>query len=393
MKPSLYNTGLRSLVVLLMSTLTLSGTSCSDEETGKLYTVTVVSNGGTNFAPIKVAAGERIPRNKLSPDPITIDGGEFMYWCADELLENEFDFDTRITGDIPIYAKWYYEEYTVSFEMNGAQAIDPLVLRKGSYIDYFRPQYADKAFGGWYTDKECTSPYDFTMSQVSEDMTLYAKWHDPSPADWFTITDGVLTGCTVPAGTRTVVVPEGVTQIGQWFVLANGGELMQVSEFILPQSLTSIEVGAFKNSAITRMVIPPHVKTLTSFTFQDCENLTSFLFEPGSELESLTVNNDLEPVFRTPALGSLVLPASLTDIDGYCFAVTCTSLQSLTFQRSESAPEFHIRGGGSLWLFSGYYPATIYIPNNARSAYVSALRLACANDYDYSQMTGILVGF
>lgn len=392
MKISLHKIGLLGLAALFAAAALL-GSSCTEDDEGKLYTVTIVSNGGTNFAPIQVSAGERIPLNKLSPEPITIDGGEFMYWCSDELLEREFDFDTPVTGDMTLYAKWFYVEYTITFETNGAPAIDPLVLRQGSYIDYFRPTYGDKAFGGWYTDKECTRQFDFPMTQVSEDLTLYAKWHDPSPADWFTISDGVLTGCTVPAGTQTVVIPEGVTQIGQWFVLANAGNLTQVTEFVLPQSLTSIEVGAFKGSAITRITIPPHVKTFTSFTFQDCNNLVSFQFEPGSEFESITVNNDLEPVFRTPLLTGLTLPESVTDIDGYCFAPTCTALQSLTFLRSESAPNFHIRGGGSLWLFGGYYPATIYVPNNAKSAYVSALRLGCANDYDYTQMTGILVGF
>ncbi len=393
MKITLRKTGLQCFAALFMATVTLMGSSCSKDDTGELYTVTIVSNGGTNFAPIHVRAGELIPTNKLFPAPITIDGGEFVCWCSDELLEHEFDFNTPVAGDMTLYAKWFYVEYTVTFNMNGAPAVDPQVLRSGEYVDYFRPEYAGKVFGGWFTDKECTRLFDFPMTKVSEDVTLYAKWHDPSPADWFTISDGTLTGCTVPSGTQTVVIPEGVTTIGQWFVLANAGNLPQVTEFVLPQSLTTIQEGAFKGSAVTRMIVPPHVKTLTSFTFQECPNLATFVFEPGSEFESITVNDGLEPVFGTPALTSLTLPKSFIDIDGYCIAPSSTALQSLTFLRSESAPTFHIRGGGSLWLFGGYFPATINVPNNAKPAYLAALRLACPNDYDYSKMTGILVGF
>ncbi len=382
--------GLPTLLVTFMAFTMLS---CSKDEAGELFTVTIVSNGGTNFAPIRVEAGQTIPLNKLSPQPITIDGGDFMYWCSDELLDHEFDFNTPVYGDMTLYAKWFYVEYTMTFEMNGAPAIEPLTIRSGKSVEYFRPQYDGKIFGGWYTDPECTRSFDFIMTKISEDVTLYAKWHEPSPADWFTISGGVLTGCSVPAGTQTVVIPEGVTTIGQWFVLANSGNLMQVTEFVLPQSLEEIQVGAFKSAAIKRISIPPHVKTLTSFTFQDCQNLTTFEFQPGSEFESITVNNDLEPVIQAPRLVSLMFPESFTDIDGYSISASCVALKSLTFLRSESATTFHIRGGGSLWLCGGYYPSTISVPNIAKSLYATALRLACANDYDYGQMTGILVGF
>lgn len=378
--------------MLMMAVTMIVIVSCAKDEPETYYTVTVVSNGGTNFAPIRVPAGETIPLDRLYPDPITIDGGEFMYWCSDELLEHQFDFNTPITGDMTLYAKWYYEEYTVTFEMNGAPEIDPLVVRSGKHIDYFRPNAdGDKVFGGWYVDAACSEAFEFETTIIESDTTLYALWHDPSPAEWFTIDNGVLTGCTVPEGTKTVVVPEGVTEIGQWLVLANGGNLLKVTEFVLPQSLTAIQLGAFKSSAITRIIIPKGVKTLTSFTFQDCQNLTSFIFEPGSELESITVNDQLEPVIAAPLLKKISFPELMTDMDGYSISPTCTSLASVSFLRSESAVNFHIRGGGSLWLFGGYYPSAIYVYNQARTAYLQAFRISCANDYDYEQMSKILV--
>ena len=37
------------------------------------------------------------------------------------------------------------------------------------------PTASGYTFGGWYTDKDCKSAYDFS-APVTEDVTLYAKW-------------------------------------------------------------------------------------------------------------------------------------------------------------------------------------------------------------------------
>lgn len=106
------------LILALLSVLTYS---CKDESVDLFYTVTIISNGGTNYAPIQVKAGDVIPLNKLYPAPIINDGGTFLYWSSDFNLESEFDFNTPITDNITLYANWYYKTFKISFEMNGAR--------------------------------------------------------------------------------------------------------------------------------------------------------------------------------------------------------------------------------------------------------------------------------
>ena len=39
------------------------------------------------------------------------------------------------------------------------------------------PKWEGHNFLGWYSDEECTIPYDFT-DQVKNSFILYAKWED-----------------------------------------------------------------------------------------------------------------------------------------------------------------------------------------------------------------------
>lgn len=66
------------------------------------FTVEFDTNGGSEIAPVNVAAGQTISR----PQDPTKDGKEFGGWYEDDTLTTPFDFGTRITGFITIYAKW-----------------------------------------------------------------------------------------------------------------------------------------------------------------------------------------------------------------------------------------------------------------------------------------------
>ncbi|MDY3793240.1 MAG: InlB B-repeat-containing protein [Oscillospiraceae bacterium] len=64
----------------------------------------------------------------------------------------------------------------VTFVTNGGSDIDPVVVLTGKTVKKPADPTKEKSyFGGWYTDEECTSPYDFT-APVDKDITLYAKW-------------------------------------------------------------------------------------------------------------------------------------------------------------------------------------------------------------------------
>ena len=71
-------------------------------ETPNVYTVTFNSNGGTEIAPKEVVSGLKI---KEPSTPIK-DKYLFRGWYEDSTFSKEFDFNTPITSDMTLYAKW-----------------------------------------------------------------------------------------------------------------------------------------------------------------------------------------------------------------------------------------------------------------------------------------------
>lgn len=67
------------------------------------YTVKFVSNYGS-FADQTIEHGKPIDTDKLTP-PI-VEGFTFDGWYADKAHETKFDFNTQITSDTKVYAKW-----------------------------------------------------------------------------------------------------------------------------------------------------------------------------------------------------------------------------------------------------------------------------------------------
>lgn len=79
-----------------------SGGNSGGNNNDKIWTVTFVSNGGTDIEPVNVKNSETI---KLPSEPTKADA-TFIGWYTDEELTQEFDPSTPITSNITLYAKW-----------------------------------------------------------------------------------------------------------------------------------------------------------------------------------------------------------------------------------------------------------------------------------------------
>lgn len=70
-----------------------------------------------------------------------------------------------------------YAGYYVDFDMNGGLAIPKTYVEKGGFITISSsPIRTGYSFAGWYADAGLTVPWDFALSTVTEDLTVYAKW-------------------------------------------------------------------------------------------------------------------------------------------------------------------------------------------------------------------------
>lgn len=78
-----------------------SGGSLSRGYTAK-YTVTFVSNGGTDVEAVSVAKNTAVSK----PADPTKDGFTFNGWYVDKELTNKYDFSTKLSADLTLYAGW-----------------------------------------------------------------------------------------------------------------------------------------------------------------------------------------------------------------------------------------------------------------------------------------------
>ena len=72
-----------------------------EKEAPKVYEVTFVKNNGEKDSVIEVVEGEKVKAPEIEKS-----GYEFEGWYRDQNYINKFDFETKITSNINLYAKW-----------------------------------------------------------------------------------------------------------------------------------------------------------------------------------------------------------------------------------------------------------------------------------------------
>lgn len=142
------------------------------------FTVKFVSDHGS-FADQTIEYGKLIETDKLTP-PI-VEGFTFDGWYADKAHETKFDFNTQITSDTKVYAKWTAKDYEVSFitEHGNAPASQNVPYNKTA-DDPGTLTAEGYTFIGWYADENRTIEFDFN-TQITHDTKVYAKWEKNAP--------------------------------------------------------------------------------------------------------------------------------------------------------------------------------------------------------------------
>ena len=124
------------------------------------------------------------------PDDPTLKGHTFAFWYLGEDEENAtaYDFNTPVTENITLTAKWNINKYTVTFNSYGGTPVPP-----AQEVEYgltatepaTAPTKTGYTFDGWYLGDE---KYDFSDA-VEQNITLYANWEKNIYT--VTYTDGV----------------------------------------------------------------------------------------------------------------------------------------------------------------------------------------------------------
>ena len=134
------------------------------------------------------------------------------------------------SGNITVYAQFGLEEYDITYNnVNGATNNNPTHYNAASEDFTIYPLTKEGyTFDGWFTNEECTTPANLTITKGSNgDITLYAKW---TPIT-YTI-EYVTYGGTATGNPTTYIITDNVTfnnatlsgyVFKGWYTAAEGG--------------------------------------------------------------------------------------------------------------------------------------------------------------------------
>ena len=139
----------------------------------EVYTVTFDSYGGT---PVPPKQEVKYGLTATKPADPTLKGYTFAFWYLGEDEQNAtaYDFDTPVTENITLTAKWNINKYTVAFNTDGGTPVPPAqeVEYGLTATEPAAPEKTGYTFDGWYLGDE---KYDFSAA-VEQNITLTAKW-------------------------------------------------------------------------------------------------------------------------------------------------------------------------------------------------------------------------
>ena len=125
------------------------------------YTVTFQSEGGS-----EVASQIRANTPAAQPDNPTKEGHTFIGWYSGE---SEWDFETPVTADLTLTAKWQINRYTITFDTAGGSEVPSITQDYGTAITPpAAPTRTGYTFAGWDRESPTTMP--------AGDMTITARW-------------------------------------------------------------------------------------------------------------------------------------------------------------------------------------------------------------------------
>lgn len=258
----------------------------------------------------------------------TREGYAFVGWyfkeqkidaITDEILKN------AKVESITLFAEWEPLDYGVELDAQGGVLEDKdYYATYGSYAQLPVPERYGYKFAGWYDGQDrITDEKGKSLSRWTyvETVSLTAKWEESVYGTGLIVNPGA-TGYVLTQAhpqTETVVIPDYVTEIGQYAFMGNS--VCKEVIFAEGSKLAVVNEHAFSGSSIQSIVLPSGVVSLGDYAFSSCNELKSVSFAEGSRL-----NHIGKGVFSyCDSLTSAELPLSVSEIPAEAF-YGCSSM-------------------------------------------------------------------
>ena len=216
----------KALVILLCALAVFAIVSCKqDPPKPETFKVTFDSKGGSTVATANVEKDAKVEKPE---DPIKM-GNIFYNWYTEETLENIYDFETPVTADITLYAKWIptpaHEVQT--FKMTAGRESDRFqfqwffdtAIKAGDVISF---KYKSNRILDKMTNREM-SKADTAIEKLCSDVAITGE---PDAEGWYTfsytIPDKDVKGGDISADAKGIGVAlltkDGNTKIGEDYI-------------------------------------------------------------------------------------------------------------------------------------------------------------------------------
>lgn len=194
------------------------------------FVVLFNSNGGSNVSNQRVNYSKKATK----PENPTRTDYTFDNWYSDSALTTVYDFNTEVTSNIILYAKWNLVTATITYNSRNGSQVTPFKVAVGTAgTPPTPPTRKGYAFDKWYTDYACTHEYDWT-SIVNDNFTLYAGWIKSFNIVFNSNGGSAVTTQTVTSG-ALAVYPKTPTKENYTFAYwCTDSELQNVFDFATP---------------------------------------------------------------------------------------------------------------------------------------------------------------
>lgn len=167
------------------------------EFTAPTYNITLDQHTGGTIAVSKrsdITLNEQVTVTMTADPGYSFQSGTITIGTQEPQTITEIESTHTICGPTTITATWKPDTHTVIFDANGhGTAPDEQSVDHNEKVEEpADPTANGYTFGGWYTDANCNTAWNFDTDVVTGNMTLYAKW----TATEYTITYNDLYGVT-----------------------------------------------------------------------------------------------------------------------------------------------------------------------------------------------------